>query len=80
MQIAQMIVGVIISAFGFYYSSKDSTCAVDPFVLKVSGVIYASYLYLFMEFMIKRFFLGGGAKTGGKKGGVACPTKAKKAL
>ena len=79
MQIAQMIVGVIISAFGFYYSSKDSTCAVDPFVLKISGVIYASYLYLFLEFMIKRFFLGG-AKTGGKKGGVASPTKAKKAL
>ena len=57
MQIAQMIVGVTISIFGFIYSARDSTCAVDPYVLKVSAVIYASYLYLFMEFMIKRFFL-----------------------
>ena len=74
MQIAQMIVGVIISVFGFIYSSKDpSSCAVDPYVLKVSSVIYASYLYLFMEFMIKRFFLskpaaaGAGAKKAVKK-------------
>lgn len=77
MQIAQMIVGVIITAFGFYYSSKDATCAVDPFVLKISGVIYASYLYLFMEFMIKRFFVGGGGVAGGKKKGGASPRKAK---
>jgi hypothetical protein len=72
MQIAQMIVGVIISVFGFIYSSKDpASCAVDPYVLKVSSVIYASYLYLFMEFMIKRFFLNSGkpaaAGAGAKK-------------
>lgn len=78
MQIAQMIVGVTISVFGFVYSSEDSTCAVKPHVLKVSAVIYASYLYLFMEFMIKRFFLKKPAVGG--KGAAPVVKKSKKAL
>ena len=78
MQIAQMIVGVIISVFGFIYSSKDpSSCAVDPYVLKVSSIIYASYLYLFMEFMVKRFFLNSGKPAAG---GAGAKKAAKKEL
>ncbi|TFJ85211.1 hypothetical protein NSK_003634 [Nannochloropsis salina CCMP1776] len=73
MQIAQMLVGVIISCFGFYYSSMDASCAVDPFVLKVSAVIYASYLYLFMQFMIKRFFVKNARA--GQEGKVAASAK-----
>lgn len=72
MQIAQMVVGVTVSLAGYFYNQKDPIgCEVHPYVIKVSAVIYASYLYLFCEFMVKRFFLktthaaSGGKKVGG---------------
>lgn len=47
MQIAQMVVGVVVSLAGYFYYQKDPTgCAIHPYVIKVSAVIYASYLYL----------------------------------
>ena len=57
MQISQMIVGVAITVYGFIYS-MDPSCGVVPKVLYVQGVIYGSYLYLFLEFLVKRFFGG----------------------
>lgn len=69
MQIAQMVVGVTVSLAGYFYNQKDPVgCEVHPYVIKVSAVIYASYLYLFCEFMVKRFFLKTThAPSGGKK-------------
>lgn len=69
MQIAQMVVGVTVSLAGYFYNQKDPVgCEVHPYVIKVSAVIYASYLYLFCEFMVKRFFLKTThAGSGGKK-------------
>lgn len=47
MQIAQMVVGVTVSLAGYFYNQKDPVgCEVHPYVIKVSAVIYASYLYL----------------------------------
>jgi hypothetical protein len=47
MQIAQMVVGVVVSLSGYFYYQNDPTgCAIHPYVIKVSAVIYASYLYL----------------------------------
>lgn len=37
-------------------------------VLWVQGVIYGSYLYLFLEFLVKRFFAKDKGKGGSKKG------------
>ena len=58
MQISQMIVGVVITVYGFIYA-RDPECAVVPKVLYVQGIIYGSYLYLFVEFFVQRFILGG---------------------
>ncbi|GAB5035515.1 fatty-acyl elongase [Nannochloropsis oceanica] len=57
LQISQMVAGVVITLCGFHYIARDpSTCGVVPHVLYFQGLIYGSYLYLFLEFLIKRFF------------------------
>jgi len=64
-QINQMIVGIIISVAGFIYSS-DPECKVNKSLLYFQAAMYGSYLYLFLEFMFKRFF-GAGKKESIKK-------------
>jgi hypothetical protein len=54
-QILQMIVGVTITAFGFIYS-EDPSCGVVKPLLWAQGLMYGSYLYLFLDFMVNRFF------------------------
>jgi len=56
LQISQMVAGVFITICGFIYARDPSTCGVVPHVLYFQGIIYGSYLYLFLEFLIKRFF------------------------
>ncbi len=64
MQISQMIVGTVVVAASFYYYYKGGDkygpgeCNNEPSNLAVGGVIYASYLYLFVEFAVKRFIFG----------------------
>jgi hypothetical protein len=61
MQIIQMIVGTGVVGFSIYYKNFGSpnypagTCNVTTDNLIVGGIIYASYLYLFMEFAVKRY-------------------------
>merc|ERR1719223_1435003 len=61
MQILQMVVGTAIVCFSIYYKlfgSKNYSidgCNVIDENLYVGGIIYASYLYLFMEFAVKRY-------------------------
>lgn len=63
MQILQMIIGTAIVCFSIYFKNYGSThfavheCNVQFDNLVVGGVIYASYLYLFMEFAVKRYIL-----------------------
>jgi elongation of very long chain fatty acids protein 6 len=63
MQISQMIVGTAIVGYSIYfknYGSKNfapGACNVEFNNLVVGGIIYASYLYLFVEFFVKRFLL-----------------------
>ena len=72
MQISQMIAGVFITVMGFIYARDPSTCVgVVPNVLYFQGLIYSSYLYLFLEFMIKRFFLKTPASSTKKVGAPA---------
>ncbi|TFJ85212.1 hypothetical protein NSK_003635 [Nannochloropsis salina CCMP1776] len=56
LQIFQMLAGVIITVYGFIYARDPSTCGVVPSVLYFQSIIYGSYLYLFLEFLVKRFF------------------------
>lgn len=61
MQICQMIVGTMIVCASFYYyymggeKYQAGECNNDPSNLAVGGMIYASYLCLFVEFASKRF-------------------------
>jgi len=67
MQISQMIVGTFIvgASFYFYFNGgknyAPTECNVQPSNLAAGGTIYASYLYLFVEFAVKRFVFGAGA-------------------
>jgi len=64
MQISQMIVGTFIVGASFYYyfnggnNYAPRACHVQPSNLVAGGVIYSSYLYLFVEFAVKRFIFG----------------------
>lgn len=64
MQISQMVVGTsIVSAclyYHYYGGSKfaPGRCNNSPSNLLAGGVMYASYLYLFVEFAVKRFIFG----------------------
>jgi len=75
MQISQMIVGTFIVCasmyFYFYGGAKyaPGECNNQPSNLIAGGIIYASYLYLFVEFAVKRFVFG-----------VGVPAKKAKAL
>lgn len=65
MQITQMIIGtgiVCASLYFHFYGGKlfaPGACRNAPSNLLVGGIIYASYLYLFVEFALKRFVFKG---------------------
>lgn len=64
MQISQMIIGTFIVCASFYYhfyggnQYAPGACNNTPSNLAAGGIIYASYLYLFVEFAVKRFIFG----------------------
>eukprot|EP00598_Pedospumella_elongata_P000671 CAMPEP_0184966624 /NCGR_PEP_ID=MMETSP1098-20130426/241_1 /TAXON_ID=89044 /ORGANISM="Spumella elongata, Strain CCAP 955/1" /LENGTH=315 /DNA_ID=CAMNT_0027487933 /DNA_START=27 /DNA_END=974 /DNA_ORIENTATION=- len=64
LQISQMIVGTFIVCASFYFhyygggNYAPGACNNTPSNLAAGGIIYASYLYLFVEFAVKRFIFG----------------------
>lgn len=68
MQISQMVVGVATAVFYIYKIRSGEACAVDQELLIACGVMYSTYLYLFCEFAVKRFILGGQGAAGAPKG------------
>lgn len=57
-QIAQMFVGTGVCISCWYYLIYDMRCSNDISNLVAGAVMYGSYLYLFVEFAVKRY--GGG--------------------
>jgi elongation of very long chain fatty acids protein 6 len=59
-QISQMIVGVIVTALGFYYAAQakanNQKCLTEPRNNFAALIMYGSYLFLFMEFFLARYF------------------------
>mmetsp|Transcript_23524 Transcript_23524/g.65686 ORF Transcript_23524/g.65686 Transcript_23524/m.65686 type:complete len:295 (-) Transcript_23524:288-1172(-) len=55
-QISQMVVGVIVTVMGFYYYSVDSECEIEKENNIAAFIMYGSYLFLFMQFFIGRYF------------------------
>jgi elongation of very long chain fatty acids protein 6 len=56
MQISQMIVGVTVTLGGFYYFKTDPTCHLTYENNTAALVMYGSYLFLFMQFFIERYW------------------------
>lgn len=61
-QILQMLGGTALCASAWYYKLSGKPCHNDMSNLTAGAVIYASYLYLFCDFALKKF--GGKAKKG----------------
>lgn len=56
-QILQMVVGVFV-AFNYYrVLSTGGSCAVSTDLLWACAVMYSTYLYLFVEFAVKRYII-----------------------
>jgi len=59
-QIAQMFVGTFVCFSAWYYKLFSSGgCNIERSNLIAGALMYGSYLYLFMEFAVKRYWLGG---------------------
>lgn len=55
-QIVQMLVGTVICASAWYYTlSSESSCQNDMSNLLAGGAMYGSYLYLFVDFAVRRY-------------------------
>ena len=55
-QISQMIVGVVVTLLGFYYFSTDESCMIEKENNTAAFVMYGSYLFLFMQFFVGRYY------------------------
>lgn len=61
-QIAQMFVGTFICMASWYYVMKGHTCSNSKSNLVAGGLMYGSYLYLFVHFALQRFVFKSGKK------------------
>ncbi len=61
-QISQMVVGVVVTLMGFYYYrlegsvSDGGTCHIQKENNTAAFLMYGSYLFLFAQFFIGRYF------------------------
>lgn len=79
-QIAQMFIGTFVCCSAWYYALNGRTCHNDRSNLIAGGLMYASYLYLFCDFAVRRYVF---KKPRGKKGsktGEAVTTETAKKL
>ena len=61
-QITQMFVGTGVCVSGWYFKLSGATCANDFSNLTAGAIMYGSYLYLFVEFALKRYIPSKGSK------------------
>lgn len=54
-QISQMVVGVVVTLMGFYYSGRKE-CWMERSNTMAAFAMYGSYLLLFLQFFIARYF------------------------
>lgn len=55
-QISQMIVGIAVTLMAFYYYLTDDTCMIERENNTAAFVMYGSYLFLFLQFFVGRYF------------------------
>jgi hypothetical protein len=51
-----MVVGVVVTMLGFYYYTADPTCKIERENNTAAFVMYGSYLFLFLQFFVGRYF------------------------
>lgn len=66
-QISQMFVGVSVTLIGFYYYKNDSNCFIQRENNVAAFIMYGSYLFLFLQFFIARYFKNTSIKVTKKK-------------
>jgi elongation of very long chain fatty acids protein 6 len=54
-QITQMVVGTAVCAAGWHYRNLGVPCSNDYYVLVLGALMYASYLYLFADFAVRKY-------------------------
>ncbi|KNC82721.1 hypothetical protein SARC_04992, partial [Sphaeroforma arctica JP610] len=69
-QLSQMAVGIFVSIMGFYYRYNGTPCAVSDDNMAWGAAMYASYFYLFLEFLVKRYILTPSESVDTKKAAV----------
>jgi hypothetical protein len=62
LQISQMVVGVILTALGFIYVGSSPQCWISAENNRAAFCMYGSYLALFVQFFVTRYFGGSGKK------------------
>lgn len=55
-QISQMVVGVAVTIMAFYYYNTETECQIQKENNIAAFLMYGSYLFLFMQFFIGRYF------------------------
>jgi hypothetical protein len=55
-QISQMVVGIAVTAVSFYYYKQDPDCYVRIENIGSALIMYGSYLLLFVEFFLRRYY------------------------
>ena len=51
-----MVVGVAVTVLGFYYYRTDEKCRIEKENNTAAFVMYGSYLFLFLQFFVGRYF------------------------
>lgn len=80
-QILQMFIGIGVNGYWIYLYLNGFQCACQAplTIITCACLMYGTYLYLFLDFFVKRYLGGGGAKSGGgSKGGDPKRKKAAK--
>jgi len=55
-QISQMVIGVLLTLFGFYYYKTSEGCNIQRENNIAAFIMYGSYLFLFAQFFVRRYF------------------------
>lgn len=55
-QISQMVVGVLVTIFAFLYYDEGKTCQIQKENNTAAFIMYGSYLFLFAQFFVGRYF------------------------
>lgn len=67
-QISQMFVGLyVIGASTYYKYYTAAGCAIEPGMVVAIWLMYATYLYLFVDFFVKRYFGRGNKRNNGQQ-------------